>query len=115
MMRPHCKSNLNGVATIIGKIGLFFFCCYLCGVGTRSIYQEDATGNHLESVRRRCITNAGVFSRQLTIVVVLVRGTSPLAVTLSLAFAMKKMMNDKALVRHLAVCETMGSRHNHLR
>ncbi|KAJ6915585.1 hypothetical protein NC652_018279 [Populus alba x Populus x berolinensis] len=33
----------------------------------------------------------------------------PLAVTLSLAFAMKKMMNDKALVRHLAACETMGS------
>ncbi|KAJ1430312.1 Tetratricopeptide-like helical domain superfamily [Sesbania bispinosa] len=33
----------------------------------------------------------------------------PLAVTLSLAFAMKKMMNDKALVRHLATCETMGS------
>ncbi|TQD89171.1 hypothetical protein C1H46_025293 [Malus baccata] len=33
----------------------------------------------------------------------------PLAVTLSLAFAMKKLMFDKALVRHLSACETMGS------
>ncbi|ONK64820.1 uncharacterized protein A4U43_C07F30310 [Asparagus officinalis] len=33
----------------------------------------------------------------------------PLAVTLSLAFAMKKLMDDKALVRHLFACETMGS------
>ena len=27
----------------------------------------------------------------------------------SLAYSMRKMMNDKALVRHLAACETMGS------
>ncbi|KZV57852.1 calcium-transporting ATPase 11, plasma membrane-type-like [Dorcoceras hygrometricum] len=33
----------------------------------------------------------------------------PLAVTLSLAFAMKKLMKDKALVRRLSACETMGS------
>ena len=32
--------------------------------------------------------------------------------TLSLVFSMKKMMNDKALVRHLAACETMGSATN---
>ena len=36
----------------------------------------------------------------------------PLPVTLSLAFSMKKMMNGKALVRHLAACETMGSATN---
>ncbi|PIN02506.1 Calcium transporting ATPase [Handroanthus impetiginosus] len=52
--------KLNGVATIIGKIGLWF---------------------------------AGL----------------PLAVTLSLAFAMKQLMNEKALVRLLSACETMGS------
>lgn len=33
----------------------------------------------------------------------------PLAVTLSLAFAMKKLIDNKALVRHLSSCETMGS------
>ena len=32
----------------------------------------------------------------------------PLAVTLSLGFSMKKMMNDNNFVRHLQACETMG-------
>ena len=32
----------------------------------------------------------------------------PLAVTISLAFSMKKMMKDNNLVRHLDACETMG-------
>eukprot|EP01018_Ginkgo_biloba_P038214 Gb_23747 [translate_table: standard] len=33
----------------------------------------------------------------------------PLSVTFNLAFAMKKMMNDRALVHHLATFETIGS------
>ncbi|KAL0413657.1 UNVERIFIED_CONTAM: Calcium-transporting ATPase 4, plasma membrane-type [Sesamum radiatum] len=45
----------------------------------------------------------------VTILVVAVPEGLPLAVTLSLAFAMKKLMNDRALVRHLSACETMGS------
>ncbi|KAJ0085878.1 hypothetical protein Patl1_08826 [Pistacia atlantica] len=49
------------------------------------------------------------FAVAVTIVVVAVPEGLPLAVTLSLAFAMKKMMNEKALVRNLAACETMGS------
>ena len=32
----------------------------------------------------------------------------PLAVTLSLAFSVKKMLKDKNLVRKLYACETMG-------
>ncbi|KAK3025260.1 hypothetical protein RJ639_044502, partial [Escallonia herrerae] len=45
----------------------------------------------------------------VTILVVAVPEGLPLAVTLSLAFAMKKLMDDRALVRHLSACETMGS------
>ncbi|GJN28368.1 hypothetical protein PR202_gb16479 [Eleusine coracana subsp. coracana] len=45
----------------------------------------------------------------VTIIVVAVPEGLPLAVTLSLAFAMKQLMKDKALVRHLSACETMGS------
>ena len=44
----------------------------------------------------------------VTIVVVAVPEGLPLAVTISLAYSMRKMYHDKNLVRHLAACETMG-------
>ncbi|XP_041018930.1 calcium-transporting ATPase 1-like [Juglans microcarpa x Juglans regia] len=101
--------KLNGVATIIGKIGLFFsvvtFSVMMQGLlsrklneGSHWIWSGDDMMEILES-----------FAIAVTIVVVAVPEGLPLAVTLSLAFAMKKMMKDKALVRHLAACETMGS------
>ncbi|KAF2309916.1 hypothetical protein GH714_005605 [Hevea brasiliensis] len=45
----------------------------------------------------------------VTIVVVAVPEGLPLAVTLTLAYSMRKMMADRALVRRLSACETMGS------
>ncbi|XWS41778.1 hypothetical protein CRYUN_Cryun17cG0112300 [Craigia yunnanensis] len=101
--------KLNGVATIIGKVGLFFavvtFAVLMQGLfmsklqeGTIWSWSGDEALKMLE-----------FFAVAVTIVVVAVPEGLPLAVTLSLAFAMKKMMNDKALVRHLAACETMGS------
>ena len=45
----------------------------------------------------------------VTIIVVAIPEGLPLAITLGLAFAMKKMMEDKNLVRRLEACETMGS------
>ncbi|KAG2692382.1 hypothetical protein I3843_08G050700 [Carya illinoinensis] len=101
--------KLNGVATIIGKIGLFFavvtFSVMMQGLishklqeGSHWIWSGDDAMEILES-----------FAIAVTIVVVAVPEGLPLAVTLSLAFAMKKMMKDKALVRNLAACETMGS------
>ena len=44
----------------------------------------------------------------VTIVVVAVPEGLPLAVTISLAYSMKKMMRDNNFVRVLAACETMG-------
>ncbi len=44
----------------------------------------------------------------VTIVVVAVPEGLPLAVTISLAYSMQKMMADNNLVRHLQACETMG-------
>ncbi|XP_057449617.1 calcium-transporting ATPase 2, plasma membrane-type-like [Lotus japonicus] len=101
--------KLNGVATIIGKIGLFFaivtFAVLVQGLVSHKLQQDSFwswTGDDaLEMLE--------YFAIAVTIVVVAVPEGLPLAVTLSLAFAMKKMMNDKALVRHLAACETMGS------
>ncbi|VDM30978.1 unnamed protein product [Hydatigera taeniaeformis] len=45
----------------------------------------------------------------VTILVVAVPEGLPLAVTLSLAYSVKKMMKDNNLVRHLDACETMGN------
>ncbi|CAA7021425.1 unnamed protein product [Microthlaspi erraticum] len=101
--------KLNGVATIIGKIGLFFavitFAVLVQGLATRKL--QD--GSHWVWTGEELMAVLEYFAVAVTIVVVAVPEGLPLAVTLSLAFAMKKMMNDKALVRNLAACETMGS------
>ncbi|WOG93018.1 hypothetical protein DCAR_0312297 [Daucus carota subsp. sativus] len=101
--------KLNGVATIIGKIGLFF------AIVTFAVLVQKLFGRKLQEGTQWIWTGDDAlemleyFAIAVTIVVVAVPEGLPLAVTLSLAFAMKKMMNDKALVRHLAACETMGS------
>ena len=101
--------KLNGVATIIGKIGLVF------AVITFAVLVKGLMGRKLQEGRfwwwsaDDAMEMLEFFASAVTIVVVAVPEGLPLAVTLSLAFAMKKMMNDKALVRHLAACETMGS------
>jgi Ca2+-transporting ATPase len=48
------------------------------------------------------------FLYSITIIVVAIPEGLPLAVTISLAYSMKKMMRDNNFVRHLAACETMG-------
>jgi len=101
--------KLNGVATIIGKIGLFFavvtFSVLVQGLFSRKLQE----GSQWTWSGDDAMEIVEFFAIAVTIVVVAVPEGLPLAVTLSLAFAMKKMMNDKALVRHLAACETMGS------
>ncbi|KAM3736330.1 hypothetical protein ACB098_10G154800 [Castanea mollissima] len=101
--------KLNGVATIIGKIGLYFaivtFAVLVQGLFSRKLNE----GSHWTWSGDDAMEILEFFAVAVTIVVVAVPEGLPLAVTLSLAFAMKKMMNDKALVRHLAACETMGS------
>ncbi|KAK7309153.1 hypothetical protein RJT34_05666 [Clitoria ternatea] len=101
--------KLNGVATIIGKIGLFF-AVITFGVLVQGLISHKLQQGSLRSWNGDdALEMLEFFAVAVTIVVVAVPEGLPLAVTLSLAFAMKKMMNDKALVRHLAACETMGS------
>ena len=45
----------------------------------------------------------------ITVLVVAVPEGLPLAVTIALAFSVKKMLHDNNLVRHLHACETMGN------
>ncbi|XP_010679631.2 calcium-transporting ATPase 2, plasma membrane-type [Beta vulgaris subsp. vulgaris] len=101
--------KLNGVATIIGKIGLFFAVVTFAVLVNGLLARKWREGTHWRWAGDEAVELLEYFAIAVTIVVVAVPEGLPLAVTLSLAFAMKKMMNDKALVRNLAACETMGS------
>ncbi|MBA0608374.1 hypothetical protein Godav_020604 [Gossypium davidsonii] len=104
--------KLNGVATIIGKVGLFFAVVTFAVMVQGLFMSKLQEGTIWSWSGDEALKLLEFFAVAVTIVVVAVPEGLPLAVTLSLAFAMKKMMNDKALVRHLAACETMGSATN---
>ncbi|XP_062231758.1 probable calcium-transporting ATPase 6, plasma membrane-type isoform X1 [Phragmites australis] len=101
--------KLNGVATIIGHIGLVFAILTFLVLLVRFLVDKGMHVGLLNWSANDALTIVNYFAIAVTIIVVAVPEGLPLAVTLSLAFAMKKLMNDKALVRHLAACETMGS------
>lgn len=101
--------KLNGVATIIGKIGLVFAILTFLVLNTRFIVTKILHHDIRKWASADALKLLDYFATAVTIVVVAVPEGLPLAVTLSLAFAMKKLMRDKALVRHLSACETMGS------
>ncbi|KAM0062834.1 putative P-type Ca(2+) transporter [Helianthus debilis subsp. tardiflorus] len=101
--------KLNGVATIIGKIGLLFAIVTFVVLVQKLFASKIVEGSQWSWSGDDALLLLEYFAIAVTIVVVAVPEGLPLAVTLSLAFAMKKMMNDKALVRNLAACETMGS------
>ncbi|KAF5176309.1 Calcium-transporting atpase [Thalictrum thalictroides] len=101
--------KLNGVATVIGKIGLGFAVLTFLVLTTRFLVEKALQHNFSNWSSVDALTLINYFAISVTIIVVAVPEGLPLAVTLSLAFAMKKLMNDKALVRHLSACETMGS------
>jgi P-type Ca2+ transporter type 2C len=101
--------KLNGVATIIGQIGLVFAVLTFLVLLVRFLVDKGMHVGLLNWSANDALTIVNYFAIAVTIIVVAVPEGLPLAVTLSLAFAMKKLMHDKALVRHLAACETMGS------
>ncbi|KAI9120516.1 hypothetical protein K1719_007549 [Acacia pycnantha] len=101
--------KLNGVATLIGKIGLAFAVITFLVLIIRFVVEKAQLGEITNWSLSDAMKLLDYFAIAVTIIVVAVPEGLPLAVTLSLAFAMKKLMNDRALVRHLAACETMGS------
>ncbi|KAG0484024.1 hypothetical protein HPP92_012108 [Vanilla planifolia] len=101
--------KLNGVATIIGKIGLAFATLTFIVLLIRFLVVKSIRVGLLNWFPEDALLILNYFAISVTIIVVAVPEGLPLAVTLSLAFAMKKLMDDKALVRHLSACETMGS------
>ncbi|KAJ0742547.1 putative P-type Ca(2+) transporter [Helianthus annuus] len=75
---------------------------------------EDENGKREYNGKRTSVNKildsvTGILSAAVTIVVVAIPEGLPLAVTLTLAYSMKRMMSDQAMVRKLSACETMGS------
>ncbi|XP_017984580.1 PREDICTED: calcium-transporting ATPase 4, plasma membrane-type [Theobroma cacao] len=101
--------KLNGVATVIGKIGLGFAVLTFLVLTIRFVVTKALHGEITDWSVSDALILMNFFATAVTIIVVAVPEGLPLAVTLSLAFAMKKLMSNKALVRHLSACETMGS------
>ncbi|KAI3671679.1 hypothetical protein L1987_87419 [Smallanthus sonchifolius] len=108
--------RLNGVATFIGIVGLsvalLVLAVLLARFFTGNSKNPDGTVQFVHgktSVSEALNDVIKIFTAAVTIVVVAVPEGLPLAVTLTLAYSMKKMMADKALVRRLSACETMGS------
>lgn len=97
--------KLNGVATLVGRLGLVVAVLVFVVLMAKQLAATDLNKWDIKDTLR-VVDN---FAIAVTIIVVAVPEGLPLAVTLSLAFAMKQMMRDKALVRKLAACETMGS------
>ncbi|KAJ0791245.1 putative P-type Ca(2+) transporter [Helianthus annuus] len=110
------QSRLNKLTSSIGKVGLAVAFLVLVVMLIRYFTgnTEDEDGRR-EYNGKRTSTNeilnsvTGIFAAAVTIVVVAIPEGLPLAVTLTLAYSMKRMMADQAMVRKLSACETMGS------
>ncbi|TPX39836.1 hypothetical protein SeMB42_g04577 [Synchytrium endobioticum] len=111
------QQKLGVVAVFIGKVGvaagLFTFIGLAIQWGVQ--WAQDRTGHAVAA----CIVEKGevlcrvkelaeFFVVGITIIVVAVPEGLPLAVTISLAFSMFKMIKEKCFVRHLDASETMG-------
>ncbi|VVA22232.1 Hypothetical predicted protein [Prunus dulcis] len=108
--------RLNGVATFIGIVGLTVAFAVLVVLLVRYFtgHTKNANGTPQFEAGKTKFGDAidgaiKIVTIAVTIVVVAVPEGLPLAVTLTLAYSMRKMMADKALVRRLSACETMGS------
>jgi Ca2+-transporting ATPase len=110
------QARLNKLTSSIGKVGLLVAFLVLIVLLVRYFTgnTKDDNGNkefNGSKTKVDDIVNAvvGIVAAAVTIVVVAIPEGLPLAVTLTLAYSMKRMMVDQAMVRKLSACETMGS------
>ncbi|XP_054822361.1 putative calcium-transporting ATPase 13, plasma membrane-type [Prosopis cineraria] len=110
------QARLNKLTSAIGKVGLavaflvlvVLLVRYFTGNTTDENGNKEFNGS---KTKFDDVVNGvvGIIADAVTIVVVAIPEGLPLAVTLTLAYSMKKMMADMAMVRKLSACETMGS------
>jgi Ca2+-transporting ATPase len=107
------EEKLDNLAKLIGKGGILFsiatFVVLLIGWLIRKIIATTGDAPTETWGVHDVYSVVSFIVISVTIVVVAVPEGLPLAVTISLAYSVKKMMKDNNLVRKLAACETMGS------
>ncbi|KAJ6238711.1 calcium-transporting atpase [Anaeramoeba flamelloides] len=109
-MNTPLQDKLEIMADQIGKLGLYSAILTVIVLLIKwgfKLYGRINDGQNFEFHDLVEITDAIIIG--ITIVVVAVPEGLPLAVTISLAYSMKKMMQDNNLVRKLESCETMGN------
>ncbi|KAK8339730.1 hypothetical protein V6Z11_A08G055300 [Gossypium hirsutum] len=114
--RTPLQARLDKLTSSIGKVGLAVAFLVLAVLLIRYFTGNTEDDNGQTEYRGSetdvdDILNAVVriVAAAVTIVVVAIPEGLPLAVTLTLAYSMKRMMADQAMVRKLSACETMGS------
>lgn len=100
------QMKLEKIAEDIGKFGLvsaifILLVLIIRMIVTESMKDEAWSGDYWGDLVSYLIL-------AVTVVVVAIPEGLPLAVTLSLAFSIKKMLYDQNLVRQMSACETMG-------
>uniref|UniRef100_A0A2N9G7S5 Calcium-transporting ATPase n=1 Tax=Fagus sylvatica TaxID=28930 RepID=A0A2N9G7S5_FAGSY len=113
--RTPLQARLDKLTSSIGKVGLTVALLVLLVLLIR--YFTGNTKDENGNIEYTSKTNVDqtfngivrIVAAAVTIVVVAIPEGLPLAVTLTLAYSMKRMMADHAMVRKLSACETMGS------
>ncbi|KAK6243266.1 hypothetical protein QUC31_009675 [Theobroma cacao] len=110
------QARLSKLTTYIGNIGLSVAILVLLVLLIRYFtgHTKDENGKSQYNGSKTKFDDVmdsvvGIVAAAVTIVVVAIPEGLPLAVTLTLAYSMKRMMRDNAMVRKLSACETMGS------
>ncbi|GLT64889.1 hypothetical protein SLA2020_373530 [Shorea laevis] len=114
--RTPLQSRLDKLTSYIGKVGLSVALLVLVVMFVRYFTRKtsvdsgfkkyDGSKTSVDDILNAVVK---IIAAAVTIVVVAIPEGLPLAVTLTLAYSMKRMMADHAMVRKLSACETMGS------
>ncbi|KAI6197271.1 Calcium-transporting ATPase [Aphelenchoides besseyi] len=103
------QQKLADLAVKIGFFGMIVAMCTAFILILRYCLIRYVIEAHQFEWRRDLATIAIYIVVGVTVLVVAVPEGLPLAVTLSLAYSVRRMTRDHNLVRHLAACETMGN------
>lgn len=100
------QQKLETIAKDIGKFGLAAAILTFAILILRFIIDRSRKGDWTNGTQWLDIIKYFILS--ITVVVLAIPEGLPLAVTLSLAYSVRKMYKDNNLVRRLQACETMG-------